>query len=75
MMQRIMMWIGKSLAKSFVIRFVFWIMSLIRHLIILKKMNESKDERRVGLGTMGLAELMIKLEIRYGSPESLVFLG
>nr|WP_135554274.1 adenosylcobalamin-dependent ribonucleoside-diphosphate reductase [Paenibacillus cymbidii] len=31
-------------------------------------------ERRVGLGTMGLAELMIKLEIRYGAPESLVFL-
>ncbi|AJY77371.1 intein-containing adenosylcobalamin-dependent ribonucleoside-diphosphate reductase [Paenibacillus beijingensis] len=33
-----------------------------------------KNERRVGLGTMGLAELMIKLEIRYGSPESLEFL-
>jgi ribonucleoside-diphosphate reductase alpha chain len=33
-----------------------------------------KKERRVGMGTMGLAELMIKLEIRYGSPESLVFL-
>lgn len=33
-----------------------------------------KLERRVGLGTMGLAELMIRLEIRYGSPESLVFL-
>ncbi|UQZ82735.1 Ribonucleoside-diphosphate reductase NrdZ [Paenibacillus konkukensis] len=33
-----------------------------------------QSERRVGLGTMGLAELMIKLEIRYGSPESLVFL-
>ena len=33
-----------------------------------------KGERRVGLGTMGLAELMIKLEVRYGSPESLVFL-
>src|SRR5690606_18653920 len=32
------------------------------------------NERRVGLGTMGLAELMIKLKIRYGSPESLVFL-
>ncbi|MFK0521007.1 adenosylcobalamin-dependent ribonucleoside-diphosphate reductase [Paenibacillus illinoisensis] len=31
-------------------------------------------ERRVGLGTMGLAELMIKLRIRYGSPESLEFL-
>ncbi|WP_442950404.1 adenosylcobalamin-dependent ribonucleoside-diphosphate reductase [Paenibacillus sp. DMB20] len=33
-----------------------------------------KKERRVGLGTMGLAELMIKLGIRYGSPESLEFL-
>ncbi|WP_425464855.1 adenosylcobalamin-dependent ribonucleoside-diphosphate reductase [Paenibacillus piri] len=33
-----------------------------------------QSERRVGLGTMGLAELMIKLHIRYGSPESLVFL-
>lgn len=33
-----------------------------------------QGERRVGLGSMGLAELMIKLEIRYGSPESLVFL-
>ncbi|WP_376745642.1 adenosylcobalamin-dependent ribonucleoside-diphosphate reductase [Paenibacillus sedimenti] len=31
-------------------------------------------ERRVGLGSMGLAELMIKLKIRYGSPESLQFL-
>lgn len=33
-----------------------------------------QNERRVGLGSMGLAELMIKLEIRYGSPESLEFL-
>ncbi|NHN31105.1 adenosylcobalamin-dependent ribonucleoside-diphosphate reductase [Paenibacillus sp. S3N08] len=33
-----------------------------------------QGERRVGLGTMGLAELMIKLKIRYGSPESLLFL-
>lgn len=35
--------------------------------------NQQK-ERRVGLGSMGLAELMIKLKIRYGSSESLVFL-
>ncbi|WP_042159604.1 adenosylcobalamin-dependent ribonucleoside-diphosphate reductase [Paenibacillus gorillae] len=36
--------------------------------------DNQKRERRIGLGTMGLAELMIKLGIRYGSPESLVFL-
>jgi len=33
-----------------------------------------KKERRIGLGSMGLAELMIKLKVRYGSPESLQFL-
>ncbi|CDN44774.1 adenosylcobalamin-dependent ribonucleoside-diphosphate reductase [Paenibacillus sp. P22] len=36
--------------------------------------RNQKKERRVGLGTMGLAELMIRLGIRYGSPESLEFL-
>jgi len=36
--------------------------------------KNQKRERRVGLGSMGLAELMIKLKIRYGSPESLEFL-
>ena len=32
------------------------------------------NERRVGLGSMGLAELLIKLNIRYGSAESIEFL-
>ncbi|WP_048602806.1 adenosylcobalamin-dependent ribonucleoside-diphosphate reductase [Rubeoparvulum massiliense] len=32
------------------------------------------NERRVGLGSMGLAEMLIQLKIRYGSPESLEFL-
>ncbi|ANE49070.1 ribonucleoside-diphosphate reductase [Paenibacillus swuensis] len=36
--------------------------------------ENQQGERRVGLGTMGLAELMIKLQVRYGSPESLEFL-
>ncbi len=33
-----------------------------------------KSERRVGGGTLGLAELLIKLRIVYGSPESLKFI-
>ncbi|MGO4545730.1 adenosylcobalamin-dependent ribonucleoside-diphosphate reductase [Paenibacillus sp. 2TAB23] len=36
--------------------------------------RNQKLERRIGLGTMGLAELMIKLGIRYGSKDSLLFL-
>lgn len=36
--------------------------------------NNQQKERRVGLGSMGLAELMIKLGIRYGSSKSLEFL-
>lgn len=31
--------------------------------------------RRVGLGIMGFAELLIKLEMAYGSPEAVVFAG
>ncbi|RIX59386.1 adenosylcobalamin-dependent ribonucleoside-diphosphate reductase [Paenibacillus nanensis] len=40
------------------------------------KENEEnqKRERRIGLGTMGLAELLIKLGIRYGGEESLALL-
>jgi len=32
------------------------------------------SERRIGLGTMGLAEVLIKLGLRYGSDESLTFI-
>ena len=35
---------------------------------------QQKSERRVGLNTMGLAEMMIRLEIRYGSEESTKFI-
>jgi len=34
-----------------------------------------KSERRIGLGTMGLAELLIRLRLRYGSEESLLFIN
>jgi len=32
------------------------------------------NERRIGLGTMGLGELLIRLGLRYGSPESIRFI-
>lgn len=36
--------------------------------------RQQKSERRVGLGTMGLAEMLIRLGIRYGSEESVKFI-
>lgn len=36
--------------------------------------DNQKGERRVGGGTLGLGELLIKLRMRYGSDESLVFI-
>ena len=32
------------------------------------------DERRIGLGTMGIAELMLRLEVRYGGDESVALI-
>lgn len=36
--------------------------------------KQQKLERRVGLGTIGLAELLIRAKIRYGSPECEAFI-
>jgi ribonucleoside-diphosphate reductase alpha chain len=36
--------------------------------------KQQLSERRVGMGTMGLAEMMVRLNIRYGGPESVEFL-
>ncbi|GIW63421.1 MAG: ribonucleoside-diphosphate reductase, adenosylcobalamin-dependent [Patescibacteria group bacterium] len=36
--------------------------------------TQLEGERRIGLGTMGLADALIKLRIRYGSQESLKFI-
>ena len=36
--------------------------------------EQQRKERRVGLGTIGLAEMLIRLELRYGSQESIDFI-
>src|SRR3990167_691099 len=36
--------------------------------------RQQKSERRIGMGTIGLAELLIRLGIRYGSAESALFM-
>jgi ribonucleoside-diphosphate reductase alpha chain len=36
--------------------------------------QQQSDERRVGMGIMGLAEMLIRLKIRYGSAESITFI-
>ncbi|HEY6328795.1 MAG TPA: adenosylcobalamin-dependent ribonucleoside-diphosphate reductase, partial [Blastocatellia bacterium] len=39
-----------------------------------ENLGQQKSERRVGLNTMGLAEMLIRLGIRYGSEESVDFI-
>ena len=36
--------------------------------------RQQSAERRVGMGIMGLAELLVRCRVRYGSPESLKFI-
>jgi ribonucleoside-diphosphate reductase alpha chain len=36
--------------------------------------RQQQDERRVGMGTIGLAEMLIRLGIKYGSDESVEFI-
>lgn len=63
--------LGKSVRYS--VRFLDNVIDRTPYHFEENKENQ-QSERRVGLGTMGLAELMIRLNIRYGSPESLGFL-
>lgn len=36
--------------------------------------EQQMSERRVGMGTIGLAEMLIKLKLRYGSPQGVEFI-
>lgn len=66
-------WDSLSTAVRYSVRFLDNVVDATPYHFEENKANQ-KNERRVGLGTMGLAEMMIDLKIRYGSPESLEFL-
>ncbi|WCN38892.1 adenosylcobalamin-dependent ribonucleoside-diphosphate reductase [Aneurinibacillus uraniidurans] len=66
-------WDSLSTAVRYSVRFLDNVVDATPYHFEENKANQ-KNERRVGLGTMGLAEMMIHLKIRYGSPESLEFL-
>lgn len=40
----------------------------------IENRENQKKERRIGLGTMGLAEMLLKLKIKYGSEDCIKFL-
>ncbi|WP_232699618.1 adenosylcobalamin-dependent ribonucleoside-diphosphate reductase [Brevibacillus daliensis] len=66
-------WDSLGTAVRYSVRFLDNVIDATPYHFMENEENQ-KSERRVGLGTMGLAEMMIKLGIRYGSAESLEFL-
>jgi ribonucleoside-diphosphate reductase alpha chain len=66
-------WDKLSLGVRYAVRFLDNVIDATPYFFEENK-KQQLSERRVGLGTMGLAEMMIRLKIRYGSPESVEFL-
>ena len=66
-------WEGLGTAVRYSVRFLDNVVDATPYHFEENKANQ-QNERRIGLGTMGLAEMMIDLKIRYGSPESMKFL-
>lgn len=66
-------WDSLSESVRYAVRFLDNVITKTPYHFEENRINQT-SERRVGLGTMGLAELLIKLKVRYGSPESLDFL-
>ncbi len=63
-------WEALKKAATTLVRFLDNIIDLTPYHFKENEVNQ-KSERRVGAGTLGLGELLIKLRVRYGSPESL----
>jgi ribonucleoside-diphosphate reductase alpha chain len=66
-------WDGLETAVHYAVRFLDNIIDVTPY--IYPEMEEvQKSERRVGLGTMGLAEVLIRMQLRYGSDDSIRFI-
>ena len=66
-------WDGLRTAVHYSIRFLDNVVDATPYHFAENEANQ-KNERRIGMGAMGLAEMMIDLKVRYGSPESMTFL-
>lgn len=66
-------WETLSQAVRYAVRFLDNVIDATPYFFDENKAQQ-KTERRVGLGTMGLAELMVRCSVRYGSPEGNQFL-
>lgn len=66
-------WAGLAQATKYAVRFLD---NVIDHTYYVTEANKEQEqgERRIGLGIMGLAELMIRVGIRYGSDDSVRFI-
>ena len=63
-------WDDLRQAVRFAIRFLDNVIDTTPYFFEENRRVQAQGERRVGLGTMGIAELMVKLKVRYGSDES-----
>lgn len=63
----------KSIVRS-AVRFQDNVVDMDPYIFEGIRKTQLEGERRIGLGTMGLGDTLIKLHLRYGSPESLVFI-
>ena len=66
-------WDGLGQTVRYAVRFLDNIIDTTPYFFEENRTRQT-SERRIGLGTMGLAEMLIRLKIRYGSTESLEFL-
>jgi ribonucleoside-diphosphate reductase alpha chain len=67
------LWEALGRAVRYAVRFLDDVVDATPYFFEENRVQQSL-ERRVGLGTMGLAEMLIRLKLRYGSPESLEFI-